>query len=115
MELQKLQRISNKKVTKRDQKQKSSKNVIVSLQNKHNFGRLKKTLNYKIQESQITHARLAMDGPCMATYTLVQKRVLGIQNHSIATHIREQKLVNVKTYLLVKICEIRILQTRHIL
>ena len=39
----KLQQISNKKVTKRDQIQKSNKNRITSLQYKHNFRiRLKK-------------------------------------------------------------------------
>ena len=50
----KLQRItSNKKVTKRDQKQKSNKNGIISMQYKHGFRRLKKnTLNNKIHESR---------------------------------------------------------------
>ena len=42
MKVQKLQRISNKKVTKRDQTQKSKKSRILSLQYKHNFRRLKK-------------------------------------------------------------------------
>ena len=48
----KLQRISNKKVTKRDQKQKNNKNGIILLQFKHNFRiRLKRAVNNKIQES----------------------------------------------------------------
>ena len=39
----KLKEISNKKVRKRDQKQKNNKNGIISLQYKHNFKiRLKK-------------------------------------------------------------------------
>ena len=68
----KLHRISNKKVTKRDQKQKSNKNGIISMQYKHNFRiRLKNTLNNKIQESWISHAWLAMHGPCMANCALV--------------------------------------------
>ena len=52
----KFQRKNNKKVTKRDQKQKSNKNGIISLQYKHNFRRLKNTLNDKMQEWRISHA-----------------------------------------------------------
>ena len=51
MKLQKLQRISNKKVTKRDQKQKSNKNGIINLQYKHSFRMLQKQLSTNIQES----------------------------------------------------------------
>ena len=84
----KLKGISNKKVRKRDEKQKNNKNGIISLQYKqkqkinkngiislqykHNFKiRFKNTLNNKTQESWISHAWLAIHGPCMANYTLV--------------------------------------------
>ena len=78
MKLQKLQRISNKKVTKRDQKQKSNKNGIINLQYKHSFRMLQKQLSTNIQESWISHARLVMHGSCMPNYTLVQKRRYGL-------------------------------------
>ena len=69
----KLQRTSNKKVTKRDQKQKSNTNGVISLQYKHSFRiSLKKHIKNKIQESWISHAWLAMYGLCMANYTLVE-------------------------------------------
>ena len=71
MKLQKIKRISNKKVTTRDRKQKSNKTRIISLQYKHNFRRLKSTLKNKIQESWISHPRLAIHGPYIANYTLV--------------------------------------------
>ena len=70
----KLKRISNKKVRKGDQKQKITKNGIISLWYKHNFKiRLKKHINNKNQDSWISHAWLAIHGSCMANYTLVKK------------------------------------------
>ena len=68
----KLQRMSNKKVRKRDQKQKNNRNEIISLQYRHNFKiRLKSTLNKEIQGSSISYKWLAMHGLCMANYTLM--------------------------------------------
>ena len=64
----KLQQISSKKVTKRDQKQKNNKNGIFSAQHKYRFRiRLKKTheiIKFRNRGSTIHEL-------CMANYTLV--------------------------------------------
>ena len=67
MKLQKIKRISNKTLTKRGREEKSNINGIISFY----FRRLKNTLNNKIQESRVSHAREAILGLCMANYTLV--------------------------------------------